>query len=409
MNKFIILITVLLVIVSCSLKEESSKIEQKIQGVESSLVEMGSPSIAEQFHVDHIKTQKTMSLSERMAHYHVPGVSIAVINNNEIEWAKAYGVSKAGSDTPLTTEILFEAASTTKLITSVIALNFVEQEQFDLDEDINRYLKSFKIPENDFTRKEKVTLRRLLIHQSGLNRPDGGFGYQEGSVPSLIQVLKGESPAENKAAVVEYVPGTQHQYSNLGYLVIQLLLEDVTGKPYSQIVKEIIFAPARMKNSTVEYPFKPEIEMKVIKPHDQEGNAHENGLHPTALAHGNLVTTPADLALFAVELMRAYQGRSTQILSQKTVQGMFEVEFAFDPTQFFGMTAQGLGVFLMGEGENLYFLYLGHNSPGATSLFIASPATGKGAVIMTNGFNGLQLSMEILAALVNEYDWPNVQ
>jgi CubicO group peptidase (beta-lactamase class C family) len=77
-------------------------------------------------------------------------------------------------------------------------------------------------------------LRRLLTHQSGLNRPEGGFGYEDGRSPSLAQVLKGKAPADSKAAVVEYIPGTEHQYSNMGYIVIQLLLEDVLGKPYDK-------------------------------------------------------------------------------------------------------------------------------------------------------------------------------
>ncbi len=409
MRTLLISLAILLIIVSCSAQEENAQIEQKIQRIESGLVELSSPSLVAIFQTDPAETEKKMALSERMAFYQVPGVSIAVINDYKVEWTRGYGVTKAGSDTPVIPETLFEAASTTKLLGSVIALRLVEQEQLDLDEDVNQYLKSWKIPDNEFTQEEKVTLRRLLTHQSGINRPEGGFDEEEGSVPSLVQILKGESPAKNQAAVVEYVPGSKHQYSNMGYLVIQLLLEDVMGKPYPQIVEETIFEPLGMKNSTLVHPLNAELKKRWALPHDQEVKAYDRPQSPTALAQGGLVTTPTDLALFAIELMRVYQGQSERILSQKTVQQMFSVEKELAPAQFFGISAQGLGVFLMGKGQNVYFLYAGHNAPGATSVLIASPVTGKGAVIMTNGVADLQLSLEILPAIANEYNWQPAQ
>jgi CubicO group peptidase (beta-lactamase class C family) len=409
MRTVLISFAILLIIVPCSAQEKDTQIEQRIQRIENGLVELSAPSFAAIFQKDNTKTAEKMVLSERMAFYQVPGVSIAVINDYKVEWTKGYGVIKVGSDAPVNPETLFEAASTTKLLSSVIVLRSVEQGQLDLDEDVNKYLKSWKIPENEFTQEEKVTLRRLLTHQSGINRPEGGFDEEEGSVPSLLNVLKGEAPAKNQAAVVEYVPGSKHQYSNMGYLVIQLLLEDVMGKPYQQIVEETIFELVGMKNSTLIHPLKPELQKRWAMPHDQEGKAHDRPQSPTALAHAGLATTPADLALFALELMRTYLGQSEGMLSQKTVQQMFSVEKELDPSQLFGISAQALGVFLMGKGQNLYFLYAGHNAPGATSVLIASPVTGKGAVVMTNGVAGLQLSLEILPAIANEYGWRPVQ
>lgn len=408
MRTLIIAITVLLTIISCSSQKADLKLEQKIQRIENGLVELSSPSLSEQIQAASAEASKKVALSQRMTHYQVPGISIAVINDYKIEWTKGYGFIKTGSDSPVTPETLFEAASTTKLLGSVIALRLVEQGQLKLDEDVNQHLKSWKIPENEFTQEQKVTLRRLMTHQSGLNRPDGGFSEEEGSVPSLLQVLKGEAPAKNQAAVVEYVPGSRHQYSNFGYLVIQLLLEDMMGKPYPQIVQETIFEQVGMKNSTLVHPLKAELQKKLALPHDQEGKPHDRPQSPTALAQGGLVTTPYDLALFAIELMRTYQGQSDRILSQTIVRQMFRVEKELDAAQWFGFS-QGLGVFLMGEGQNLSFAYAGHNAPGATSMLIAFPVAGKGAVIMTNGNAGIQLTLETLSAIANEYDWPTIQ
>lgn len=404
MRKLIISITVLLAIISCSSQKAKLDIEQKTQNIESSLVEFTSPNNV--FQADSSNLQNTQTLSERMAHYKVPGISIAVINDNKIEWAKGYGVIKAGKGTAVTSDTYFEAASTTKLLTSVITLHFVEQKWLDLDEDINTYLKSWKIPENDFTREKKVTLRLLLTHQAGINRPDGGFSWEDGSVPSLVQILKGEAPAQNKSAVVEFIPGSKWQYSNMGYVVIQMVLEDVLSKPFPQIARETVFRPLGMKSSTLVYPLRKELKATEAVPHDEEGKAHEPVMMPTAVAHAGLMTTPSDLARFTVELMRAYQGGSDRILSPEMAQCLFHPELNLDPNMFGVALAEGLGVFLHGEGPNISFLHPGGNYPGSNCQLIGFPEVGKGAVIMTNGAMGEVLAIEILAAIRKEYGWP---
>lgn len=407
MRKLIVSMTVLLAIVSCSPQKARLDIEQRMQNIENGLVEFTSPKIV--FQADSSNIQNTQTLSKRMAHYKVPGVSIAVINDNKIEWAKGYGVIKAESGAAVTPDTYFEAASTTKLLTSVITLHFVEQKRLDLDEDINTYLKSWKIPANDFTREKKVTLRLLLTHQAGINRPDGMFSWEDGSVPSLVQVLKGEPPAQNKPAVVEFVPGSKWQYSNMGYVVIQMVLEDVLGKPFPQIAQETVFRPLGMKSSTLVYPLRAELKAAEAVPHDAEGKAHEPGMIPTAVAHAGLMTTPSDLALFTVELMRAYQGRSDRILSSEMARRLFHLELELDPNMFGVALAEGLGVFLHGEGQNISFLHPGGNYPGSNCWLIGFPEVGKGAAIMTNGAMGEVLAIEILAAIKNEYGWPTDQ
>jgi CubicO group peptidase (beta-lactamase class C family) len=377
-----------------------------VQNVENGLVAMTAPSIADQFRVAHIGTPDKATLLERMESWGVPGVSIAVVDECKIIWAKGYGVRVSGGEEPVTTETLFEAASTTKLLASALALRLVDQGKLNLDYDVNLRLESWKIPDSEFTQDEKVTLRRLLTHQSGLNRPDGGFDEEEGSTPTLRQILKGETPALNDAAVVEFVPGSRHQYSNFGYLVIQQLLEDVTGKKFSQLARQTVFEALGMKNSTLVHPLSAEQRERSALPHDQELKSYDRTQSPYALAQGGLVTTPTDLGRFAIELMRACLNKSARLVSLKKADDMFDPELALDVNQYFGMSGQGLGVFLMDVGQHRYFLYPGQNNPGATCLLIASPDTGKGAVIMTNGAAGLQLSLEILAAIVNEYGWP---
>lgn len=406
MRKLIILITVLLTIISCSQQETKSLIEQRIQNIENSLVEFTPQT--DMFQVDSTRIKNLKRLSERMAHYKVPGVSIALINGFKLEWAKPYGIIKAGGDKPVTTGTYFQAASTSKLLTAAIALHFVEKGILNLDEDVNKYLKSWKIPENDFTRKQEVTLRLLLTHQAGL--PSTNFLQKENEGdPTLVQVLKGESPAMNKPAVVEYVPGTKWQYSNIGFVVIQQVLEDISSKPFTRIAQETVFEPLGMTNSTFKYPLNPELQVNEAVPHDAEGIAREPAMPPTALAQGGLMTTPSDLARFAIELMRAYKGLSNRLLSQKMARKMFHKELDLDPRIFGVPIGEGLGVFLRGKDENFVFAHPGSNFPGMNCWLLGYPETGRGAVIMTNGAKGEILALEIISAITMEYNKPIAQ
>ncbi|MCX6555454.1 MAG: serine hydrolase [Candidatus Aminicenantes bacterium] len=393
--------------------KDEALIAQRIKGVENSLIEFNpdAPPAAGQagrLRPSPCGAPKLLTLAERMAFYKVPGVSIAVINHNRIEWTKGYGVLKAGSTAAVTPGSFFEAASTTKAVVAAIVLNLVQKGKLDLDADVNQYLKSWRIAENDFTKKQKVTLRLLLTHRAGL--PMTNFPYAENAAPpTLLQVLKGEAPAGNKAAVVQLLPGSKWQYSNIGYVVIQQLLEDVLAKPLEQIARERVFGPLGMASSTFVCPLNAEQQKNEALPHDEQGVTGTPGMHPTALAQGGLITTPADLARFTCELLLAYQGRSQRLLAPAMFRRMLNKEVELDPHLFGFPVAEGLGVFVMGSGKGLSFSHPGQNYPGATSWLLAYPELSQGAVIMTNGVNGEQLTLEIIAALSSIYGWPQMK
>jgi CubicO group peptidase (beta-lactamase class C family) len=376
---------------------------KRMRYVENGLVEFTTPRAM--FHPHSTETQDRRTLFERMAHYKVPGVSIAVICDYELEWAKGYGIHQVGSDRMVTTQTLFQAASTSKLVTAALALHLVEKGILDLDQDVNTYLKCWQVRENKFTAQQKVTLRLLLTHQSGL--PATNLGWEDNAVdPTLVQFLTGKAPAINAPAIVEYTPGTMWQYSNLGFVVIQLLLEDATNMPFAQLAQEVVFEPLGMENSTFEYPLRQELQPREAMPHDAAGVAREPAMVPTALAHGGLITTPSDLALFTCELMQAFQGSSSRLLSQRMTQQMLHKELDLDP-QIFGLpVGEGLGVMLYGTGRHLVFAHPGSNLPGANCWLIGNPNVGTGAIVMTNGSMGEVLAMEILSAIIREYEWP---
>lgn len=392
--------TISLAAISCSRNDRDALVKQRIDRVENGLVEFTSPG--DLFQARGAESGSFRTLSERMKHYNTPGVSIAVIDDFAVDWAKAYGILKAGGEKPVAVNSYFEAASTSKLVTAAIVLHKVEKGILNLDEDINVYLKSWKLPENDLVRQRKVTLRLLLTHQAGM--PATNFPQKEGGgVPTLIQILKGESPAMNKPAVVECVPGTKWQYSNIGFVVIQQVLEDAIGRPFARIARETVFEPLGMNNSTFIYPLDPKLQADEAWPHDAEGTLREPGMVLNAQAHGGLMTTPSDLALFTVELMQAYNGRSARLLSKEMARRMFSKVLDMDPALFGIPLAEGLGVLLYGEGDDLVFAHPGGNAPGMNCWLLGFPAKGRGAVVMTNGDRGEILAMEIISAVNREY------
>jgi CubicO group peptidase (beta-lactamase class C family) len=304
----------------------------------------------------------------------------------------------------VTEDTIFQAASTTKMLVAATALHFVGLGRIDLDRDVNEYLRAWKVPENEFTREKKVTLRLLLTHRSGL--PMTNFPSDDGPPPTLAQVLNGEAPARNKPAVVGFLPGSRWQYSNIGFVAVQMLLEDLTGKPLGRLMKDVVFGPLGMISSTLDYPLEPNLRPREIVPHDADGKPGEPAVDGPARAQGGLMTTPTDLALFAAEIIRAYRGESDRLLTQEMARAMLHPELDLDPSLLGMPIRQGLGVMLAPAGEPFWFGHPGDNFPGATCWVTAYPDLGVGIAIMTNGAMGNLLAMEVLPAFVAEYVAP---
>ena len=371
-----------------------------IKRIETSLIK-NSPG-----HLFLPHNDQRYTIQHRMKAANTPGVGVAVINHNGIDWAKGYGLLRSGTDKEVTQETFFQACSVSKMVTTPLILDLINKGIFDLDVDINTYLKSWKVPDSEFTQDQKVTLRGLLTHQSGICRPDGGFNWEEGMKPSLVNILNGEFPASMHPTVVEFEPFSKWQYSNMGFVIIQLLLEDYYKRPFARIANELLFEPLGMKESTFSYPLPPSWSKREASLHNGEGTPTYPGLIPNAQAHGGLITTPSDLASFGIALMKAYHGNSSGIITNKLAQMMFEQRVWVDDTSALGFQfGMGFGCFLLGDGASKVVFHPGGNDPGASSLIVLLPEKEVGAVIMTNGLQGFTLSIEILSAIAHEYHW----
>ena len=345
-----------------------------------------------------IESDRPWTIEERMQHYGVPGVSIAVVEDFEIAWAKGYGVIDAERGGPVNAETLFQAASISKPLTAAVALRLVEEGMLDLDEDVNTKLRSWKVPENEFTEKEKVTVRRILDHTAGTT-VHGFRGYAEDEpVPTILQVLDGLSPSNSDSIRVDRVPGESFRYSGGGTTILQLLIEEVTGRALSDLADEFVFEPLSMEHSSFEKPLPEELEAKTSKGHLTDGTVITGY---TFLQGGSsccgLWTRPADLARFGIELSRCYRGESDRILSQESASLMVSPSSAGNV---------GLGMFIEQRDGEIYFQHGGGNV-GFKCGLIMHREDGCGAAVMTNGDRGGRLCQEIINAIAKEYGWAN--
>ncbi len=376
------------------------EVQERIERIESSI-----PQAVFKEGISSPNWEDKSELHNLMKTYNIPGLSVAIINDSKIEWEKCYGIADSREDKCISFNTLFEAGSTSKTFTAVTALQLVSNGLIDLDEEVNAKLKDWKIPENDFTKDTKITLRPLLTHTAGINRPDSMFISEKGKEPTLLQILKGDSPALNDPVEVCFEPGTDHQYSNLAYIIIEKLIRDITGMSLSDYIRKEIFLPLEMRNSYFQHPSE-EISKRMIVHHDNEGNATDSGFISGAFGHGGLISTPSDIAKFVVELMKTHQGKSDKILSQEIIKQMISSEIVLDPSKMFGFTGQGLGVFLIEKDEDIFLVHPGTNVPGAVCMMIGSPITGQGAVLMSNGIQAELLHILLLFSIAKEYDWP---
>ena len=246
-NKLIQAHVTLLIFFLCLLKFTSAQeikyspaVEKKINEVENNL----------SLWVNLEGGKNNYSLKERMSFYHANGISIAVIKDYKIEWARGYGFADSAAQRPVTTATLFQAGSISKSLNGVGILKLVQDKKIDLSEDINTYLKSWKFPYDSISKEKKISTAQLLSHTAGLTI-HGFPGYEAGTeLPTRAQILNGEKPSNTKAVRSAFEPGLKFQYSGGGTTISQTIAEDVTGLPYDIYMWEQVLKPMGMFSSS---------------------------------------------------------------------------------------------------------------------------------------------------------------
>lgn len=350
------------------------------------------------------------SLEDRMAFHDVPGVSVAVLDEGRVAWARGWGVADTETGAPVTPTTLFQAASISKPVAALAAMSLTEEGELTLDDPVNDDLTTWQVPANEFTPDSAVTLRGLLSHTAGLTV--WGFpGYPKDrpfadgrEIATNVDVLDGRGNTDPVRVFRE--PGTAWLYSGGGYTVVEQLLEDVTGRPFPDIMRDRVLASAGMSRSTYEQPLPEERWPEAARGHGGDGSEVEGEWHnyPEQAAAG-LWTTPSDLLALSRHLLSVLDGTDTEgVVGRETLDIMLTPHRGDEE----GFERYGLGFGVEGEGPARTFGHGGSNE-GFRAQWVVFREGGQGAVVMTNGAGGGQLAAEILRSIAVAYDWPRLQ
>ena len=347
-------------------------------------------------HIKH-RFAAEASLQERMAHYHTPGVSIAVVNNYRIEWARGFGVKEWGKSGKITERTLFQAGSISKPMFALAVMRLAQEGCLDLDRDVNDYLTSWKVPPNDLW-QPRITLCQILTHSAGLT-VHGFPGYSRSErIPTVPQILDGEAPANTGPVRVNLLPGSQIRYSGGGTTIGQLAVADLLKKPFQEIMRETLLLPLRMGNSTYEQPLPKALHKHAATAHPWRYRPLDGKWHAyPEMAAAGLWTTPSDLARAGIELQLALKGDTQRFLLPGQATRMLD-----------GRNTENvaLGFMLVGEGKTQRFTHGGWDE-GFVAQMTMYRENGMGAVIMINSNEGDAMLQEIERAIAREYHWPD--
>ncbi len=339
------------------------------------------------------------SLEDLMKRCGVPGVSVTVIKDFEIHWTKGYGIADVETGSEVNEGTLFQAASISKPVTAMAVLKAAESGLFGMDDDIDTIVKSWHLPKSPYTKDRPVTPRTLSSHTAGVI--DGWYpGYHpDASLPTLPQILSGETPSNVGPTRLVRPPMTAYQYSGGGVTLMQLALIDATGRPFADFLRDEVLGPIGMAESTFEQPLPPNRDANAARAHDESGQAMDVKWHVyPELAAAGMWTTSTDLAKFVIEVQESLRGKANKVVSQTSVSEM--------------LSPVGIGDFAVGftiskRGQGWYFSHSGGNW-GFRCTLAAHKAKGYGYAVMTNGEGGGSFAGEIGERIESAYGFDSL-
>jgi len=341
-----------------------------------------------------VEGQGKWTLEERMAYYKVPGLSMAVVKDYQLDWAKAYGQADVSEHRKATEVTLFQAASISKSLNAVGVLKLAQDGKIDLSSDINTYLTEWKFPYDDVSKGKKITIANLLSHTAGLS-VHGFRGYEpDEPLPTIVETLDGKKPANSEAVRSMFEPGLRREYSGGGTTITQLIVTDITHIPYDEFMSTNVLTPLGMDNSFFTQP-PPQTKGYVLATAYREDGSEVKGkfhIYPEQAAAG-LWTNPTDLSKYIIEAQLSLEGKSAKVLTQ-----------SFTNTRLTPyLDEAGLGIFIHKVGNNGYFEHSGGNE-GFRCIYMGSMKGGNGVVVMVNSDNGMILQ-EIVNSVFSVYGW----
>ena len=260
-------------------------------------------------------------ITSEMADKELPALSIALVDDQQVVWAKGFGFANPKSKTPATAETVYRVGSVSKLFTDIAIMQLVEQRKIDLDAPVTRYLPEFR-PRNSFGRS--VTLRQLMSHRSGLVREPPVGNYFETTEPSLAQTIASLNNTE-----LVYAPESRTKYSNAAIATVGFVLERTQKEPFAKYLKRSVLDPLGLERSSFEPT--PEITKDLAKAYMWtidgrvfDAPTFELGMSPA----GSMYTTVTDMGRFISALLAGGRGVKGQMLKPSTIDEMWTPQFA---------------------------------------------------------------------------------
>jgi CubicO group peptidase (beta-lactamase class C family) len=334
--------------------------------------------------LDKFKAHMNERIPALMKLYGIPGCNIALVKDSEIVWTQGYGYADVASGRALTVDTPMSVQSITKSVTAWGVMRLVEKGLIDLDAPVAQYLKSWQFPQSDYP-TEEITTRQLLSHTAGMPLGDFTDVYAPGeAMPSNRDVMTGE-------AVLTRGPGTGFFYSNTGYNLLEILIEDVTGQSFSEYMRMEILLPLGMESATFDIdssatPYPP-------TGYDLRGEAVPVYLYPSK-ASGGLFASAHDIARFAAAGLT-----ENPVLSAESVEWMYQPESRKIGIYSLVFEAYGFGHYIEKLPNGALSVSHGGQGNGIMTHLQAVPDTGDAIVILTNS----QRSWPFIAYVLS--DW----
>lgn len=319
----------------------------------------------------------------------VPGAAVGLVTDGEITALRGYGFADPDDERPVGPGTVFNVGSVSKVTAAWAAMRLVYEGRLDLDRPVSAYLDEWPLPDSEFD-EDAITLRRLLSHTAGLSMgavPDYNPGQ---AIPSAADALRDP----NEGARVTSEPGTEWSYSGGGYMLVQHLIESVTGLPFDDYVREAVFGPLGMESSA--FSWTPALRVNAAVPYD--GDDSVPYFRYAGKAAASLNSTLAELARFAAAGLDAEEPgllRGRGVLPPETIDLMQAPAPATE--QRWGVRS-GLGYQIWGlhdrwavdSGHPRMVGHAGQNTGWSATLWIV-PETGDGLVVLTNASHGREL------------------
>ena len=320
-----------------------------------------------------------------MGLYGIPGVSLALVRDGRIVYTAAYGDANQESGRKMTVDMPMRVQSISKSVTAWAVLKLMEEGKLSLGDPAERYLKGWKLPASDYP-PDGITVKRLLCHTAGLPLGDVFTLYSpDEAMPSLKESL-------THSAILFQMPGEGFSYSNVGYNLLELMIEEVTGRDFAEYMKNEILYPLGMYHSDFEWSE----ETLALAPlgYTLDGKAISPYRYPER-ASGGLIATAEDIARFCIAGMPNFSDH--RVLARPTIEQLYFAQAESLGIYSAVFDAYGFGYYIEGLSDGKLAVSHGGQGTGWMSHFHAVPGTGDAIVILTNS----QRSWPFISSLLN--------